>query len=202
MSASPFLNPLNLRSRRSVRSMKGAWLPVLFSLIFVRCTSTSLMSGSHTQVLVNAAWLSVLGRWHFELAGFFNVLARKIGHFFGYGTIGLLFHRAWYCSARPIAWVRRTWLMPFATSLSVASTFFVASLDEWHQRFLPGRVGCLRDVLIDTTGALFLTTLFLAVRTLYYRDLLYRRQLYYEAYAAGPLASFPARPSWCRWLIP
>ncbi len=183
------LNPFNT-SRRRVRSMKDAWLPVLFSLIFVRCTSTSFMSGSHTQVLVNTVWKAVLGRWHFELTSYFNVLVRKVGHFFGYGTIGLLFHRAWYCSARAIAWLRTSWLVPFAALLAVSSTFSVACIDEWHQRFLPGRVGCLRDVLIDTAGAVFLNVLFWTARTSHYRNLLDRRQLAGESYAAGPLARF------------
>jgi VanZ family protein len=48
--------------------------------------------------------------------------------------------------------------------LSIASTFIIASLDEFHQRFVPGRVGSFRDVLIDTGGALFLSIVLWAVR--------------------------------------
>ncbi|MEO7715112.1 MAG: VanZ family protein [Capsulimonas sp.] len=36
-------------------------------------------------------------------------------------------------------------------SLCLAATF--AATDEWHQTFVQYRDGCLRDVLIDTTGA-------------------------------------------------
>lgn len=43
--------------------------------------------------------------------------------------------------------VSRIWL---AFAFAVA---FAAS-DEWHQTFVPGRDGCVRDVLIDTGGAL------------------------------------------------
>jgi VanZ family protein len=53
----------------------------------------------------------------------------------------------------------RTWITPFAASLAVASTFVVASLDEWHQHYVPGRVSSFHDVLVDTTGALLLNVL-------------------------------------------
>lgn len=43
-----------------------------------------------------------------------------------------------------------------AGSIWLAFAFAVvfAASDEWHQTFVPGRDGCLRDVLIDTGGAL------------------------------------------------
>jgi hypothetical protein len=39
--------------------------------------------------------------------------------------------------------------------IAVAFVFAVlfAASDEWHQTFVPGRDGCVRDVLIDTAGA-------------------------------------------------
>jgi VanZ family protein len=53
--------------------------------------------------------------------------------------------------------------MFISATLGVGSTFVLASLDEWHQTFLPGRVGCLSDVLLDTVGALFLNLALWAV---------------------------------------
>jgi VanZ family protein len=52
----------------------------------------------------------------------------------------------------------------FASSLGVACTFLVACLDEWHQKFVPGRVSSFHDVMVDTTGAMFLTLVVLALR--------------------------------------
>jgi VanZ family protein len=34
------------------------------------------------------------------------------------------------------------------------STALVASLDEWHQTYLPSRTGTVRDVILDSTAAL------------------------------------------------
>jgi VanZ family protein len=139
--------------------MWSHWMTVLCALIFIRLTSTSFMGGSHTQILVDAVWKAVFGTWHWDITGYVNEYCRKVGHFFGYGLVGLIFRNAWYNSAKAFSWLMRTWLTPFAVSLSVASTFLVASLDEWHQTFLPGRVGSLRDVLLDAAGALFLNVI-------------------------------------------
>ena len=166
MSNSPFVM---LRSSPVVpqRAASNHWVPVFLSLIFVCFTSTSFMGGSHTQVLVDDVWRTFLGKWHWDITGVVNEALRKIGHFFGYGMIGLLFRKAWHSSihARLIAatgrWMSSAWMIG-ASALSVASTFLVAGLDEWHQRYVPGRVSSLRDVLLDTGGALLLNLGFLA----------------------------------------
>lgn len=158
MSASPVLfNPAQPARTRNARS---EWLPVVYALVFISFTSTTFMGGSHTQILVNAVWKAVLGTWHWNLTGPVNGIGRKVGHFFGYGVVSLIFRNAWYKSARALSWVARTWLTPFAASFAVASTFVVACLDEWHQRFLPGRVGSLRDALLDACGAIVLNAIF------------------------------------------
>lgn len=46
----------------------------------------------------------------------------------------------------------RTERAPYAAAL--AAGFLYAASDEFHQRFVPGRSGELRDVLIDTAGVL------------------------------------------------
>jgi VanZ family protein len=154
MSATPM--PFPSRHTTKAELIRLAWLPVLFTLIFIRFTSTSFMGGSHTQVLVDTVWQTLFGNWHWDITGPVNEFCRKTGHFFGYGLISLIFRNAWYRSAKAFAWVIKTWLTPFASSLAIASTFFIACLDEWHQCFVPGRVGSLRDALIDTAGALLL----------------------------------------------
>jgi len=162
MSASPMLlNPLPGASPRATRL---GWLPVLFTLVFIACTSTTFMGCQTTQVVVNAVWKTLFGTWHWDITGEVNGVLRKTGHFFGYGVVGLIFSNAWYRSAKAFAWVMRNWLTPFAASLAVASTFLVACLDEWHQRFTPGRIGSIRDALIDAAGAFFLNLLLWALR--------------------------------------
>ena len=156
------------------RTPLNQWVPVLFSLVFVCFTSTSFMGGSHTQVWLEDVWQAVLGKWHWDLTGPVNEVCRKVGHFFGYGTIGLLLRNAWHSSIRAhlVAINHRRLgsrllgrrLMLSASGLSVLCTFVVAGLDEWHQKYVPGRVSSFRDVLLDTAGALVLNLAFWSLR--------------------------------------
>jgi VanZ family protein len=43
--------------------------------------------------------------------------------------------------------------LPWAT-IAVLGTALVASLDEWHQSFLPSRTGTPRDVLLDSCAGI------------------------------------------------
>ena len=40
------------------------------------------------------------------------------------------------------------------TNLAVLGTALVASLDEWHQSFLPSRTGRWQDVVLDTSAGI------------------------------------------------
>ena len=41
--------------------------------------------------------------------------------------------------------------------IALAFAILFAATDEWHQTFVPGRDGCVRDVLIDSLGAFAVT---------------------------------------------
>jgi VanZ family protein len=76
---------------------------------------------------------------------------RKTGHVLGYGILSVLLFRAWrvtlpvYGNPRwSIVWARTAFFM----------AALGASLDEWHQTFIPTRTGSIRDVLLDSTAAL------------------------------------------------
>jgi len=164
MSASPIaLYSSPLRSTSKARTPRMHWLPVLGALIFICFTSTTLLGGTKTGMVVATVWKALFGSSHIKLAWEINFIGRKIGHFFGYGMVGLIFRNAWYKTASAFSLVAKTWLYPFAAFLAVVSTFTVGSLDEYHQMFLPGRVGCLHDALLDTSGAIFLNLVFLIV---------------------------------------
>ena len=54
---------------------------------------------------------------------------------------------------------RATLAFPGALGYAVGGIFFlyatlVASLDEWHQSYLPSRTGTWHDVVLDSTAAL------------------------------------------------
>lgn len=71
-------------------------------------------------------------------------IIRKCGHFTEYFILSLLILRGLRAGRREmqVAWI-------FAAIVLVAS---YASLDEFHQSFVPGRTPAVTDVLIDTTG--------------------------------------------------
>ncbi len=163
MASSPLYLP---PSRSQSSSLSLVWIPVLGALTFICFTSTTFMGGWHTQIWVNKAWHALFGNWDSQITGEVNLVGRKVGHFFGYGSIGLLFRRAWYSSLRRHAMAAGTKLAWTAAILGIGSTFLAASLDEWHQTFLPRRVGCFGDVMIDTCGATLLICVLYAFRSL------------------------------------
>lgn len=131
-----------------------AWLPAVFGLVVISVESTVLMRGANTGRWLMDLCESVWGYSDGSTIATANIVLRKLGHFTGYGTLGLLFRRGWFASLRRRWAGTRGGLRAAAMTLAVVSTFLVASLDEWHQSFLVGRVSSPYDVLLDTTGAI------------------------------------------------
>ena len=165
MSASPltYYPPQALQPHRP-RKLINEWIAVFAALAFVACTSTAFMGCRTTQAIVDVVWKALFGTWHANSLGLVNALCRKEGHFYGYGIISLIFRNAWYRTAKSHDWISRNWLPLFAGTMAVISTFMVSGLDELHQHFVPGRIGCLSDALIDTAGALFINVAFWSIR--------------------------------------
>jgi len=68
---------------------------------------------------------------------------------FGYGFLSLLLYRAWRYTI-PLAENPRCAMV--WSRVALLSTAFVATLDEWHQSFLPSRTGTFHDVVLDTAA--------------------------------------------------
>lgn len=75
-----------------------------------------------------------------------HVLVRKMGHMAEFGVLYLLAWRAWGSG----------WRVPLALCAGWAA------LDEWHQTFVPNRVGSPLDVLVDLAGASLAATALLS----------------------------------------
>jgi VanZ family protein len=86
--------------------------------------------------------------WHFIL--------RKSGHVIGYGLLSILLFRAWRTTLPRVGNPR--WSIGWART-AFFLTALVASLDEWHQAFLPSRTGTIHDVFLDSAAALAAQTL-------------------------------------------
>lgn len=127
-----------------------AWLAAGLWLALIVIESSNTLSVENTGRLLYPILHFFLGldpfqflNWHFYL--------RKSGHVIGYGVMSILFFRAWRVTiAVPgmpswsVVWARIAFFM----------TVLVASLDEWHQSFLPSRTGNVRDVFLDSMAAL------------------------------------------------
>ena len=68
----------------------------------------------------------------------------------GYGTLSILAFRSLRASARQI---HSLWSLAWARN-AVLITAAVASLDEWHQTFIPSRTGTIHDVILDSCAAI------------------------------------------------
>jgi VanZ family protein len=126
-----------------------AWIAAVLWLILIAIESTAALSSENTSrilyplfhYLFNMDW-DRFDYWHFYI--------RKTGHVVGYGMLSFLLFRAWRATfpADNIKWGTR-W-----AGLAVLGTAIVASLDEWHQSFIPTRTGRWQDVVLDTCAGI------------------------------------------------
>ena len=129
-----------------------AWLPVLLAVCVIAVESTADFGADHTSGPLRWVWEHLFGQVSDERWDLLHHLIRKSGHFVGYGTMGLLWLRAWWLS------LPRAGFLLDAT-LALLGTAAVASTDEFHQSFLPNRTGVPSDVLLDCCGAVVLQLL-------------------------------------------
>ncbi|HYX70664.1 MAG TPA: VanZ family protein [Terriglobales bacterium] len=130
----------------STRQFLRYWLPAILWLSLIASTSSDLFSAQHTgrilDLLLSA--LSIHMTWqHVYLLHF---LIRKSAHFTEYLVMSYLWYRAGQSG-------RQEWRLS-SVLLALGVCLLLASLDEWHQSFLPSRTGAFRDVVLDFSGAL------------------------------------------------
>lgn len=133
----------------SSKRILKVWLPSAIWLAVIAIESTNLGSAEHTGRILYPILHALFGLTpqKFELV---HMLFRKTGHFVGYATLSILLFRSWRGTFPRLS---TRWCLQWAT-LAFACTALVASLDEFHQTFLPSRTGTFRDVVLDSTAAL------------------------------------------------
>ena len=132
------------------------WMAVLIWLVVILLESTATMSSENTGHMLAAVLNLVFGHVSSAHVATVNAVLRKTGHFVGYAVLSLLVFRALHtASERLLVWR--------AAAAAILFTAVVASLDEWHQMFLPSRSGRVHDVVLDTLGALCMQVVVLAV---------------------------------------
>ncbi|MGO9124206.1 MAG: VanZ family protein [Terriglobales bacterium] len=124
------------------------WLAAGLWLVVIAIESTSYLSSEYTSRFLYPILHFLLGLdwnrfiiWHHYI--------RKAGHFVGYFILSVLLFRAWKATLRlPVSWTLR-W-----SGIAFAMSALVASLDEWHQTYVPSRTGAISDVMLDSLAAL------------------------------------------------
>jgi VanZ family protein len=127
-----------------------AWIAAVLWLIVIAIESSALLSSHNTSRFLYpllhylfAVDLEHFENWHFYI--------RKGGHVFGYAMLSFLLFRAWRATLPSVSLEK--WTLQWA-SIAVLGTAIVASLDEWHQSYLPSRTGRWQDVVIDTSAGI------------------------------------------------
>lgn len=139
------------------------WVPALIGVAIVITESQPTFSAANTSSWLRPIWERLFGPVSSPTWAEFHHILRKSGHFAGYGTLCVLFLRAWLLTLarRPRlttpAWRWCSW------SCAVASTFLVGGGDEVHQSFIPSRTGLFSDVLLDTVGGMIVSGTVLGV---------------------------------------
>lgn len=127
-----------------------AWIAAILWLIVIAIESTSYLSAANTGRFLYPLlhWMFGVDHAHF---GTWNHYIRKSGHVFGYGLLSILLYRAWRETFHRQGNPKWAWRW---SAMAILGTAVVASLDEWHQTFLPSRTGRWQDVVLDTCAGI------------------------------------------------
>ncbi|HEV7426652.1 MAG TPA: VanZ family protein [Thermoanaerobaculia bacterium] len=122
------------------------WLPPLIWSAMILGASTDLFSGSNTSGVLQRIAMMILGhRLAPATAEPVNFVIRKMAHLTEYGILAALTFRA-------LRGERQSWSPRWAIGAIVIATC-IASIDEFHQSFVPSRTGTWHDVVLDAAGA-------------------------------------------------
>jgi VanZ family protein len=127
-----------------------AWLPTLLWLCVLALFSTDIFSAEHTARVLTKIFYVLFGGVSSHGFGLVHYLIRKTAHFTSYGLLSALTFFSW----RATLPARRRWSFRWC-ELALLLTLLAASLDEFHQTFVPSRTGNYHDVILDMIGALF-----------------------------------------------
>jgi VanZ family protein len=150
------------RDLPSWRRVAFVWTPALLGVVVIAIESTATFSAANTSSWLRPIAEAIFGHLSDPTWDEAHHLLRKSGHFLGYGTLCVLFLRAWLLTlAENQRLSERAWRLS-SWARAILSTAFIASCDELHQSFLPSRTGTFMDVVLDTCGATIVSGLVLA----------------------------------------
>lgn len=133
---------------RSHQEVLKVWIAAGLWMAIIAVESTKYLSSDNTSHYLFPILHFLFGISAKAFAPYHFYL-RKLGHFTGYFILSFLLFRAWRATLPSV----RSWMLRWAT-IAFFMTALVASLDEWHQTYLPSRTGTIHDVLLDSAAGL------------------------------------------------
>lgn len=118
------------------------WMSLIFYLSHQTGDGSGSLSGGITEKVIE--FLQIFRSKTIDI-DFVHLLVRKGAHLFAYFVLGILLVNAFRVGGMVAGKYH---------SISFAICVFYAMTDELHQLLVPGRSGQVRDVLIDSVGAL------------------------------------------------
>ena len=138
------------RLTRDRQQVLKTWIALIIWLVVIAIESTTYLSSRNTSHFLFPVvhFLFGIDEVTFEP---YHAFLRKSGHVFGYGLLAILLFRAWRETLPSPSGAR--WTFRWA-NIAVLGTLLVASLDEWHQSYIPTRTGTVHDVILDTCAGI------------------------------------------------
>jgi VanZ family protein len=133
-----------------MRSFILYWLPMALLMVLIFGVSSDAGSFEHSSRIVGPLLHWLFPNMPAENIKICVLVVRKFAHLSEYGLLALLFWRARRNGAPEN---HGSWQWSSAAEALWFALLYAAT-DEFHQTFVPSREGCIRDVIIDGTGAL------------------------------------------------
>ncbi len=118
------------------------WMTVIFCLSHQPAAESKQLSTGITEIIIQI-FERIAPNMELDISDL-NHVVRKSAHFFAYLILGILILKALMASGN---------IGYRSIALAFGKCVIYAISDEFHQLFIPGRSGEVRDVFIDTTGA-------------------------------------------------
>jgi VanZ family protein len=122
------------------------WWPALVWAVVISGFSTGVFTSDNTSRIIVPVLHWLLPRASLDTLSQIHHYIRKSAHFTEYFILSLLILRGIRGGRRD---ARLAWALA-----AIAIVAGYASLDEFHQMFVPGRTAAVTDVLLDTSGGI------------------------------------------------
>lgn len=144
-----------------MRRFLNYWPPPILWTVVILLASTDAFSGSNTASLLERITVWFGHPLAAPMGELVNHVIRRIAHVTEYGILSALLFRA-------LRGEQTHWSLRWGIG-AVLLAALVASIDEFHQTFVPSRTGTWHDAVLDTAGAAAAQIIIRAAQVLLFR---------------------------------